>query len=117
MDSMDMDMDHGHGDGKGAHGKNAPTVAGAREIAVRARSFKFTPNQITVDAGENVTIALRSVDVLHDFVVKGEGHIVSAKGHKTAKGGLVIDTPGTFKFWCSVSGHRKAGMRGTIVVT
>lgn len=112
-----MDMDEGHHDGSGDHGENAPTVAGARRIVVKAKSFKFTPSTITVAPGEDVTLVLRSTDVLHDLVVKNEGHIVSAKGKRSASGGLNIEKPGTYAFWCSVSGHRKGGMRGTIVVT
>lgn len=105
----DMDMD-GHGGG------NAPTSPGAREIKVTANRFRFKPNQITVAAGEDVTIVLSSTDLFHDFIVKSEGHIVGAKAKKTKKGGLRIDEPGTYKFWCSVEGHRAAGMKGTIVV-
>ena len=121
-DGRGMDMDDGHGSGhgsdnKGKHGKNARVVAGARKIEVNADSFAFTPNEIPVSAGENVTIVLHSEDVLHDFVVRGKGHIVSAKGNKTARGGLKLEKPGAYNFWCSVSGHRVAGMRGTIVVT
>jgi plastocyanin len=114
------DGGHGghHGSGGGGKGKHptATTVPGAREIAVRAKSFAFTPDEITVAAGEDVTIALRSTDILHDFVVQKAGHIVAAKGKKTKRGGLRIDEPGTYKFWCSVAGHRRAGMEGTIVV-
>jgi plastocyanin len=106
---------HGSGEGPSRH-RNAPTVPGAREIQVRAKSFEFTPDEITLAAGEDVTIALRSTDVLHDFVVKGEGHVVSAKAKKTKRGGIRVDEPGTYRFWCSVPGHRSAGMRGTIVV-
>lgn len=118
-----MEMDDGHGSGhesgnKGTkHGKNARVADGAREIEVNANSFAFTPNEISIGAKESVAIVLRSEDVLHDFVVKGKGHIVSAKGQKTARGGLTMTKPGTYKFWCSVSGHRAAGMRGTIIVT
>lgn len=112
--------DHGMGHGGGGHGstkgENAPTVAGARRIAVSAKSFEFTPDEITIQAGEDVTIVLTSADVFHDFMVKGEGHVVGAKRGKTRRGGLRIDEPGTYKIWCSVSGHRSAGMKGTIVV-
>ncbi len=110
-------MDTGHGGGNGGdHGKNAAVVPGARQITVKATSFRFAPKQITVQAGEDVTIVLTSKDVFHDFMVQGIGHVVGAKKGKTAKGGLMIDEPGTYKFWCSVSGHRGAGMKGTIVV-
>jgi plastocyanin len=111
---MDMDMD-GHG-GSGSGHRNAPTEAGAREIAVTAGRFRYKPNELTITAGEDVTIVLSSTDLFHDFFVKSEGHIVGAKAKKTKKGGLTIDKPGTYRFWCTVEGHRAAGMKGTIVV-
>jgi plastocyanin len=115
---MDMDMGDGgmddHGGGKGH--KNAPTTPGAREIEVTAGRFRFKPNEIAVAAGEEVTIVMRSTDLYHDFFVKGQGHVVGAKAKKTKEGGLRIDEPGTSKFWCTVEGHRAAGMKGTIVV-
>lgn len=112
---------HEHNMGGGHHhagsgGGNAATTAGARRIKVIARNFAFDPDEITIEAGEKVTIALGSRDVFHDFVVKGKGHIVGADGGKTKKGGLRIKQVGTRKFWCSVPGHRAAGMVGTITV-
>jgi plastocyanin len=106
-------MDHGGGNGEGA---NSPLTPDAREIRVSSDTFSFSPEKITLDAGEAVTIVLTSDDIFHDFVVEGQGHIVGAKGGQTAKGGLRIDEPGTYTFWCSVPGHRSAGMEGTIVV-
>ena len=115
MGSGGHDMGGGHSSGKSKH-KNAPTVAGAREITVDAALPIFTPKVITIGAGEDVTIVLTSGDVFHDFMVQGKGHVVGAKANKTRKGGLRIDKPGTYKFWCSVKDHRPAGMKGTIVV-
>ena len=113
--SMNHSMDSGMDMGGGSH-KNAAIQTGAREISVDAKSFAFEPSRITIKAGEDVTIALESTDVAHDFVVQGQGHVVGANAGKQAKGGLMIDKPGTYKFWCSVSGHRTAGMEGTLVV-
>jgi uncharacterized cupredoxin-like copper-binding protein len=64
-----------------------------------------------------VTIALTASDVAHDVYVKRIGHVVHAKAGKTAKGGLRIKKAGTYKFWCTIQGHRQAGMAGTITVT
>jgi plastocyanin len=100
----------------GGHEKNAPVHAGAREITVNATSFAFSPGEITLRPEEEVTIVLQSQRLFHDFVVQGKGHAVGANAGKTEKGGLRIDKPGTYKFWCSVSGHRSAGMEGTLVV-
>ncbi|MET0627280.1 MAG: plastocyanin/azurin family copper-binding protein, partial [Acidimicrobiia bacterium] len=68
-----------------------------------------------------VTIALKSVDGPHDFVVNGSGFankkIVTVKPGKAATGKLVLPKPGKYQFYCSLPGHRAAGMRGTITAT
>lgn len=110
-DDHGMGGDHGHGSGK-----NASVAADARKIRVTATNFAFAPKEISVRAGEDVAIVLTSKDAFHDFEVKGIGHVVGAKENKTKSGGLMLEKPGTYKFWCSVPGHRANGMRGTIVV-
>ena len=120
----DMDMDNGHMDmgskrtsTKKAKSKNCATVEGAREIAITGEAFAFDATDLDMTAGEDVTIALTSGDIAHDFYVKGVGLIVHAKAGKTSMGGLRIDEPGTYEYWCTVKGHKKAGMTGTITVT
>lgn len=102
--------------GEGGGGANRPVEPGARAITVAADSFSYDPEEISVDAGEDVAIELTSDDIFHDFVVeKGGGHVVGANGGETKRGGLRLDKPGDYTFYCSVSGHRAAGMEGTIV--
>ena len=117
MDDSDMDMSSKSKRGTRAKNENCPTVAGAREIAVTGEAFAFDAQNLVLTAGEDVTIALTAGDITHDFYVKGIGHIVHAKAGKTAMGGLRIDEPGTYRYWCTVKGHKKAGMTGTITVT
>ncbi len=98
------------------------TAATKRVINVSARSYKFTPSKLRVTKGESVTIALKSTDALHDFVVTGPGNsnrvVVSPTGPgQTKRGTLRIAKPGTYQFYCSLPGHRAAGMRGTITVS
>lgn len=96
---------------------NAPVADGAREIGVGATSFAFDPDEIRISAGEDVAIVLTSEDILHDFFVEdGASHVAAADAGDTAAGGLRIDEPGTYTFYCSVEGHREAGMEGTLVV-
>ncbi len=102
--------------GSSSRMKNQPVATGARQVAVRASSFRFSPKKIELSAGEKVAIKLTATDVEHDFTVEGVGHVVHANGGRTAKGGLTIDQPGSYTFYCSVSGHRQAGMSGTISV-
>ncbi len=96
---------------------NKPVAANARVIPVTARSFAFDPDSIVVRAGENVAIQLHALDAYHTFTVEGIGTIVSANAGSTRTGGLRLDRPGRYTFFCSVPGHRAAGMQGTINVT
>lgn len=102
-------------------GATTPAALGPTKIPVSARSFKFTPSKLTIASGQRVTIALKSTDVLHDFVVNGPGvankKIVTVRGGKSATGKLVLPKAGTYQFYCSIPGHRAAGMRGTITAT
>ncbi|MGQ0831364.1 MAG: cupredoxin domain-containing protein [Microthrixaceae bacterium] len=98
------------------HGEDSPVAAGARRITVAATSFEFMPKEITVTAGEDIAIALTSQDLLHDFTVDElDAHVTADKG-KTAAGGLRADKPGRYTYYCSVTGHRAAGMEGTLIV-
>ena len=99
---------------------NASVTKGAREIRVDGTSFDFNQKTINLAANEDVTIVFTATDAEHDVTVEGVqgvGHIVHAQQGKTARGGLKISSPGTYTFYCSVSGHRKAGMVGQLVVT
>jgi plastocyanin len=105
----------GGGDGHGDAGRaNAPVERGARSIDVDARSFEFDPSEIEVDAGEDVAVVLHSEDQTHDFVIEGKGHVVETEGGKTATGGFTLAKAGKYTFYCSLPGHRAAGMEGTI---
>jgi plastocyanin len=110
--------DHGDGhdhDGEPTSGAGAPQP-GARRIVVTASSLAFDPAEITVNAGEDVAIVLSSVDLLHDFVIDEVDMHLGADQGKTATGGLIVMEPGEYAYYCSVEGHREAGMEGTLVV-
>ncbi|MEO6469250.1 MAG: cupredoxin domain-containing protein [Acidimicrobiia bacterium] len=97
--------------------KNAPVVTGAEEIAVTSESYRFTPRIIRVSAGTDVTLVLTSTDIPHDITIEGGDHIVHAGSDKVARGGLKIAKPGTYAIYCSVRGHRAAGMTGKVIVS
>lgn len=101
---------------EGGHAAS-PVPDGARTVAVRARSFSFVPAEITVRSGEAIAIELSSEDAEHDFVIDGlDAAHVSADTGETATGGFRAHAPGRVTFYCSVPGHREAGMTGTLVV-
>jgi plastocyanin len=107
----------GCGGGSGDQAPAHKVVPGAPVIKVVAKSFSFDPSTITISAGKDVTIELVSQDAFHDFVVdKGIGEVVGAGGGQTRQGGLKIDKPGRYTIYCSIPGHRAAGMEGRLVV-
>lgn len=106
----------GHGGMMGGHDESTPVAEGARRIAVAGTSFAFDPEVITVTAGEDVAIVLTSDDLVHDFTIDEIDVHVAADRGETAEGGLRADKPGKYTYYCTVAGHRAAGMEGTLVV-
>jgi plastocyanin len=107
----------GGGGGSSSGSGNAPVKAGAKKITVDARNYEFDPSKLSLSAGQNVAIVLHSEDQRHDFTVEGKGLVVDVSGGKTASGGLRFAKPGKYTFYCSIPGHRAAGMVGTITVS
>lgn len=111
------------------------------EINVEASDFAYQPTSITVPAGEPVTISLNnSGRAEHDFVVEkinvtevqasdsgpaahhAGGHEADYDLHFFARAGdtetlqFTALEPGTYEIFCSIEGHKEAGMVGTLVV-
>lgn len=90
-------------------------IAGATTIAVEASNFAFDPERIRIDAGEEVALRLRSVDNAHDFAVIGLGLVATVTGDETTTQRLRVDEAGEFVFYCTIPGHRRSGMEGTLI--
>lgn len=98
-------------------------------------SLRFEPAEATIVAGTEVSVTLSAgAAVEHDLVladaadrgmVGADGHGSNGGGHMMDASGLhvvhaeagmtesttmMIDTPGTYEAYCSVPGHREAGM-------
>lgn len=105
----------GHGAGHGDEA-NSAVADDARRIEVSARLTGFDPEELTAAAGEDIAVVLTSEDMLHDFVIDDlDAHVVADRG-ETAEGGFTAEA-GTYTYYCSVPGHRRAGMEGTLTVT
>jgi len=103
------------GDG---HDEGGTAVAeGARRVEVTATDLAFDPPELTAEVGEDLAIVLTSEDMLHDFTIDELDVHVAADRGDTAEGALRADEPGTYTYYCSVPGHRDAGMEGTLTVT
>ena len=76
----------------------------------------FDPAEITIPADTEVVLSFTNVGVaVHDFTQDDFGlKIVLSPGES---GELAVDLPaGEYEFYCSVPGHRQAGMVGTLIV-
>src|SRR5215217_8859861 len=80
-------------------------------------ALKFDTTSLEATAG-NVTIDFTNdSSISHDVKIEGNG--VSGEGTDEVTGGSTSATldlkPGTYTFFCSVDGHRAAGMEGALV--
>jgi outer membrane protein assembly factor BamB len=95
----------------------ATSAGGGTSFQLNAIDIGFDPKELTIPANTDVTITFTNTGVLqHDFVID-ELSIKSdlLNGGDTAT--VTINAPaGTYEYYCSVPGHRDAGMVGTLTV-
>ena len=119
----------------------AGSVSQAQTVSVEVKEFAFTPGNLEVKAGQPVKLTLQNAGTLeHDFSileipVEGEPKVtggaqhdmgdmahtpelhVAAMNGQSAMLEFTPTKPGTYEYFCTVSGHKAAGMSGTLVVT
>lgn len=95
----------------------APT-AGVTEINVVGTEFSFNPSRIRVRAGERIKITFKNNGrAPHNFILEGLDigtKIIGAGQIDVVE--FVAPASGTYTFFCSVAGHRTAGMKGSLKV-
>jgi uncharacterized cupredoxin-like copper-binding protein len=125
--------------------QEAPVATGAdadhQEVTVEAVDLAFTPGTVEVAAGQPVKLTLQNNGALeHDFSImeiEVEGVHEEAGEHEDGAEHTMTEEPelhvaaaagtagtleftanhaGTYEFFCSVTGHKEAGMVGTLVV-
>lgn len=112
----------------------------ATEITVEASDFAYDPASITIPAGQPVTLTLMNAGAVeHDFVIDTiqvidveasesgpaqhhqmdeadyDLHFFARAGESAVLKFTVLE-PGTYEIFCSIEGHREAGMIGKLIV-
>ncbi len=94
------------------------------EVTVTGQEWQLSPSNLTASAGENVTVAFQNIgDVAHNWAldVDGDGEpdhqTPTIQPGETATVSFTVEAPGDHAYFCDVSGHRQAGMQGTLTVT
>lgn len=108
----------------------------ASEVNLAAENMSYLPKEVTVATGKPIKLVFDNKDVLeHDFSIDkipakvgeghGGGHDMGGKQpdvHVSANAGTKADiefTPlqaGTYTFYCTIPGHKDAGMVGSLIV-
>jgi uncharacterized cupredoxin-like copper-binding protein len=103
--------------GSGAKAYVEPKGASTETISIEAGNFYFKPDKITTNAGI-ATIELTAKNGIHDFVFDGAypGFQLEADGGGGSQSKKIDLKPGKYTFYCSITGHRAAGMEGTLTV-
>jgi uncharacterized cupredoxin-like copper-binding protein len=97
-------------------GKPAVEKNGSLEVdADPTGQLAFTTNKATGKPGEITVKMANKSGTPHDIVIdgKGKGNVVQNGGVSQFKANFAA---GTYTFYCSVPGHRQAGMEGKLTV-
>lgn len=87
-------------------------AADPTEIAYDKTELSSKPGKVTIDFTNPATLE-------HDVAIEGEGGEELAVSELIGKGETSVSAelaPGTYTFFCTVPGHREAGMEGTLTV-
>jgi uncharacterized cupredoxin-like copper-binding protein len=86
-------------------------------LELKAGDLWFKPDKLSAPAGTVVIDFQNTGRIVHNLTFDDPAaSVVESPGHS---GELVLEdlAPGTYTFYCSVSGHRQAGMEGTLTIT
>lgn len=97
----------------------AAASGGAVKIAADPSQLAFTKTEITAPAGDDTISFDNPSSTDHNVQIEdADGNVIA--GTDTISAGKTSTTadlkPGTYTFYCSIPGHREAGMEGTITV-
>lgn len=96
-----------------------PAVPTAGPVAVVLTQNTYQPAVIHARAGEPLLLSLANPDAQpHDLNLLGLDEPVHLflNGRKAIVSSVTFPRPGTYAFFCSLAGHRAAGMEGRVVV-
>lgn len=99
-------------------GQTAAVPANGR-IVVIGKEFKFIPNAIRVKKGQHVAIVFKNKGkASHNLTIPELGlHTKTIHARSQATLEFTATKAGRYRFWCTVPGHKGAGMKGVVTVS
>jgi plastocyanin len=90
---------------------------GVKEFVIENEGLTFATDEIEANVGDVVRVTFKSTAGKHDWVIDEfdtRTQVINEGEEETIE--FVVDQAGSFEFYCSVPGHREAGMVGTLTV-
>ena len=105
------------GGGGGSGDDSAPDPGRPDDITVKAKEYRFEPADLAIDAGRPYLVAVENIgSIPHDLAVKDAGFKVTVQRGRTGRKTLTVAKPGRYEIYCSLPGHKSAGMHGSLTV-
>lgn len=103
--------------GGDAAGDDLPAMQGATSprLEVSATEMAYEPDAVAVEAGDVEVVLHNEGSTLHDLRIEDEELVVEAMAGETGTGEISLGA-GRYQYFCSISGHREAGMEGVLEV-
>jgi plastocyanin len=106
--------------GGGTTSSSSGAPAGSTQVQVM--DFNFKPKDLTVGSGKVVFFLINSGPAAHDMLIADSTGKTLARSSLVQAGDTFTFTvndlaAGKYVFYCDVTGHRAAGMEGTLTVT
>jgi uncharacterized cupredoxin-like copper-binding protein len=99
-----------------AGGSGGSGAAGGATISVEATEFQFSPKDISTSAGSKTIELKNKGSVEHDFTVDALGIKLHTTPGETKSTTAELKA-GSYEFYCSIPGHKEAGMVGKLTVS
>ena len=101
----------------GPWASSQPETPAGGVVEVQAFDLGFSPTTIEIPAAGTSRVVLNNTGfVPHNLTVDALAiQVVAARG-MTSEGAITDPAPGRYEFYCSISGHKQAGMVGTLVI-
>jgi plastocyanin len=80
-----------------------PNLPANQVFKVQASRFAYTPSVLKVNPGDQVTIELTSMDVVHGLSIDGYALEISADPGQTTQLSFTANSSGSFRLRCSVT--------------
>lgn len=110
-------MDAGADKMEGKAGDDAMMEAGVKTFTLENKGMSYTIKEMRVKKGDTVRVTFKVVQGQHDWNLdEFDAHteMLAVGDQETVE--FVASQAGEFEYYCSVPGHRAAGMVGTLIV-